>query len=370
MSAPLESDRGDASAPPDAARAASAGARRARALARSAVLGLVLVAAAAFYAWFDLRRDVLALRTDVAERLAAADTADAQARARESDLGNVQREMQAKVALLEARLAESQSQQAALDALYRELAPSREAIALTEVEQVLSLASQQLTLAGNVQAALAALQLADGKLARLDRPQFTPLRRELARDMDRLKAVPYVDVAGISLKLDQALAGLDDLPLARDERLPAGPREPARPDDPRWMTFLRSVWADLRGIVRIEVSDRPAAPLLTPQETYFLRENLRLRLLAARLALLSRDERAFRADMTAARQWVERYFDTRTQGVQTLAATLVQLGATPMAADIPDLARSLEAVRTLRAAGERADRALVPAAPAAPTRTK
>src|SRR5436305_13450113 len=121
MSAPLESDRGDASAPPDAAQAASVAARSARALARTALLGVVVVAAAAFYAWFDLRRDLTGLRTEVAERLTAADAADAQARARESDLGNVQREMLAKLALLEARLAESQSQQAALDALYREL---------------------------------------------------------------------------------------------------------------------------------------------------------------------------------------------------------------------------------------------------------
>ena len=74
------------------------------------------------------------------------------------------RDAQAKLALLETRLAESQTQQAALEALYRDLAPSRDEIALTEVEQVLLLASQQLALAGNVQSALAALQLADAKL--------------------------------------------------------------------------------------------------------------------------------------------------------------------------------------------------------------
>ena len=363
MPAPFEPDR--ATAPPDAVEGAPEprpAARGSRTLARTTLLALLIVAAAGFYAWFDLRRDVEALRSDVAQRLAAADAADAQAKARESDMANVLREVQAKLTLLEARLAESQSQQAALDALYRELAPSRETLALTEVEQVLSLAAQQLTLAGNVQAALAAVQLADAKLARLDRPQFTPLRRELARDMDRLKAVPYVDVAGISLKLDQALAAVDDLPLARDERLPPTPRPAAKPEDPRWLSFLKDAWADLRGVVRIEVSDRPAAPLLAPQQTYFLRENLRLRLLAARLALLSRDERAFREDIGAARQWIDRYFDLRTPAVQTVAATLAQVGATPMAADLPDLSRSLEAVRTLRAAGERAVPQAAPAA--------
>jgi uroporphyrin-3 C-methyltransferase len=337
--------------------------QRAGLQARIAIIGLAILAVAAFYGWFDLSRELRALRGEVAQRLGAADTGLVEARARESDLGNALRDAQAKLTLLEARLAESQSQQAALEALYRELAPSREALALTEVEQVLSLASQQLTLAGNVQAALAALQLADSKLASVDRPQFTPLRRALARDMDRLKAVPYVDVAGISLKLDQALAEIDDLPLARDERLPTPPRANAPAEEARWMRLLRDAWGELRALVRIEVSDRPAAPLLTPQENYFLRENLRLRLLAARLALLSRDERAFKTDIGAARDWLARFFDTRSRPVQGVGATLSQLAATPMASEVPDLARSLDAVRTLRAAADRGDLS-VPGAPA------
>ena len=320
-------------------------------------LALVVLAALSFYGWLELRRDFAAFRGDAAQRLTAADAALARADTREADLGNAVRDAQAKLTLLETRLAESQSQQAALEALYRELAPSREELALTEVEQVLTLASQQLTLAGNVQSALAALQLADAKLAYLDRPQFTPLRRALARDMDALKAVPYVDVPGISLKLDQLLVEIDDLPLARDERLPrATPTGPAAEAVPRWQRFLGEAWAELRSLVRIEVSDRPAAPLLTPQENYFLRENLRLRILAARLALLSRDERAFKADLTAARQWIQHYFDTRTRLVAGSLATLDELAATPMAAAMPDLGRSLEAVRTLRAAGDRAAR--------------
>ena len=111
---------------------------------------------------------------------------------------------------------------------------------------MLVLASQQLALAGNVQAALAALQVADGKLARMDRPQLVPLRRSLARDMDELKAVPFVDVAGISAKLDQAIATIDNLPLAKDERLPAPPPEAPPVNEPSWMRFLRDVWADAK----------------------------------------------------------------------------------------------------------------------------
>src|SRR5690242_5601645 len=126
MHAPPDPDRGTPAAPapgigparstptttpPEAARALS--------LARLAVAGLVGPAPATCYGWFDLRRDTQSFRAEVAERLTAADAGTGQARTRDSELGNALRDAQAKVALLEARLAESQSQQAALETLYR-----------------------------------------------------------------------------------------------------------------------------------------------------------------------------------------------------------------------------------------------------------
>ena len=316
-------------------------------------LVVLALAAAGTLAWQDARRASDALKLDVAQRLAAADAALAQSRAKDADLGNELRDAQAKIALLEARIAESQSQQAALETLYRDLAPSRDELALNEVEQILVLASQQLALAGNVQAALAAVQLADAKLSRLERPQWTPLRRSLARDIDALKAVPYVDVAGIAAKIDHALASVDALPLAKDERLPAPPRDKAPAADTPWTRFLRDTWADLKSLVRIEVSDRPAAPLIAPEQSYFLRENLRLRLLSARLALLARDDASFRADLVGANAWLRQYFDLRTKPVDALSATRAQLAATPMQSALPDLARSLDLVRTQRAGRDR-----------------
>jgi uroporphyrin-III C-methyltransferase len=314
---------------------------------------VILAILAGAYAWFDQRRVTQSLRGEVAQRLTQGDAAVAQARARQSDLANELRDAQAKLALLDARVSEFQSQQASLEALYRDLAPSRDELALSEVEQILVLASQQLTLAGNVQAALAALQVADGKLARLDRPQLGPLRRALARDMDRLKAVPYVDVAGISIKLDQMIDSIDTLPLAKDERVaPPASAAPAAAES-AWLRFLHGAWNDLRSVIRIEVSDRPAAPLITPQQSFFLRENLRLRLLSARLALLSHDQPSFKADLQAASGWIRQYFDKQNRPVQSTLATLAQLSAIAMPGEIPDLTASLEAVRTLKDAADR-----------------
>ena len=334
-------------APPPAAAASAPRA------SRRLVAAVALVhAVAGVIGWLDARREINALRSEVARRLGVADAAIATATSKQADFDNTLRDVEAKLTLVETRVGESQSQQAALETLYRDLAPSRDELALTEVEQVLVLASQQLALGGNVQAALAALQLADAKLSRVDRPQLVPLRRSLARDIDELKSVPYVDVAGISAKLDQALSAIDGLPLAKDERLPPAVPEVTPSNEAAWLRFVREVWGDLKSLVRIEVSDRPAAPLVTPAQSYFLRENLRLRLLAARLALLARDQKSFRTDLTAANEWVKRYFDVRAQPVQALSATFTQLAATPMPATTPDLSRSLELARSLRMARE------------------
>lgn len=317
------------------------------------LVAAVLVGIAAvlgFLAWLDAKRDTADLRAEVAARLTATDTADTQAKARDADLAGALREAQAKLALLETRVAESQSQQAALETLYRDLAPSRDELAVVEVEQGLALASQQLAIAANVPAAIAALQVADAKLARLDRPKFAPLRRAIAADLEKLKAVPYVDIAGVAGKLDAAIASIDAMPLARDERLPAPSAAPSLAETPAWSRFLRETWAELRGLIRVEVSDRAAAPLVAPPQEYYLRENLRLRLLSSRLSLIARNEPAFRADVKSAEAWLRRYFDVRARPVATVLAALASMSSVTMATEVPELTRSLDAARALRSA--------------------
>jgi uroporphyrin-3 C-methyltransferase len=319
-------------------------------------LAFTLLSLAMVAVWIADRNARRELRTDIAKRLGDIDATDQTTRAALKDAQESLREAQAKLALLESRQVESQSQQAALEALYRELAPSRDEWALTEIEQVLQLASQQLQLARNVPSALAALQLADSKLQRLDRPQFVPLRRAIARDMDRLKAVPFVDVPGLSLRLDQAIAAVDTLPLALEQRLPPQPAPPPPNDEAGWRAFLRAVWQDVRQLVRVENLDRPEAPLLAPQQQYFLRENIKLRLLSARFSLLFNDQQNFRADLSAAGAWLRQYFDTRSPAVTTMQTLLRQMQATEMAGEMPDVTRSLEAVRLLKQAPERPPR--------------
>ena len=316
---------------------------------------VVAVLAASTAAWLDARGRIGATQEELARRLRDIETDAREARSIARQSQEAVREAHVKVAQLEARLTESQGQQLALEALYQELSRNRDEWQLAEIEQVLAIAAQQLQLSGNVRAALLALELAENRLSRADRPQFLPVRRALARDIERLKSAPAVDHVQLSRRLDELLAGLDALPLAFEGRLQAAPPQ-APGDAPQGMLarFGASLWQELRQLVIVRRVDEPEPPLLAPTQAYFLRENLRLRLLNARLALLARNQPAWQEDLRAAQAWLRRYFNARAPGTQAALAQLRQLQAAPVGQEPPSIAESLEAVRAFKSRRERA----------------
>ena len=321
------------------------------------------------------------LRDEVARHLKTGDTGNTETRLLVKSLSDTARELQAKVAVMESKQVETQSQQLALEQLYQELSKNRDDWALAEIEQVLSTASQQLQLAGNVAGALIALQNADSRLSRSDKPQFIVIRRALARDIDRLKAVPSLDLTGIALRLDSIIGQIDGMPLLSDERptLPATqPKKSYRPPakankapgsdatrvtvqdtdagndwlyvlQEKWQSLSNEMWTEVRQLIRVRSVDVPDALLLSPSQAYYARENLKLRLLNARLALLSRNESAFRSDMIASQDAIIKYFDTRARQTQTAQALLRQVQSSNLAIELPTLAESLNAVRNYKA---------------------
>jgi len=319
--------------------------------------GLALALAFTAALWWDTRGRIGATQEELAHRLRdiEAESRGARVAARESQ--ESVRVAQAKLAALEARVAESQSQQLALEALYQELSRSRDEWQLAEIEQVLAIAQQQLQLAGNVRAALLALQLAESRLARNDRPQFLPVRRALARDIDRLRSLPGIDLPGMSLKLDALVAAVDSLPLAFEERAerPTAPKDApggAR-EEGLWLRFGGELWKELRQLVIVRKVETAEPPLLPPSQAYFVRENLKLRLLNARVDLLTRDEAGYREDLRVAQRWIQRYFDVRSKAAQSALAQLKQLSAASVSFEPPSIAESLEAVRGFKSRRER-----------------
>lgn len=234
---------------------------------------------------------------------------------------------------------------------------------LSEVEHALVLGQQQLQLAGDAKLALSALSGAEARLARADTGRYLPLRRAMANDMERLRRAPMADLAGQALRIDTLLASIDTLPLAFERSPGTVPERPDKPvkasrvDAEEETTLLRrlgqEIWAEIGHLVRIERLDRPDPALLSPEHSFFLRENLKLRLINARIALLQRNGTVWREDIRSARNWIERYFDTRARQTENTLTTLRQLAMVDPGEGLPGLNESMSALAQLKAQRER-----------------
>jgi uroporphyrin-3 C-methyltransferase len=315
-----------------------------------AIAALVL----AGWQWFETRHRLLDVQQEVSQKLAEFDTINKEDRGAQKQSREQIEALQARLGAVDGKIAEFQAQSATLQALYQDIARSREEVALLEVEQAIVLAGQQLQLAGNVPVAVLALQTADAQLARLDRPQHLPLRKALAKDLTRLNALPFVDMPGISLRLEQVLVGVDKLALVSYGR-PAKTADGERAVDALswWQRTGGVIWQEVKGLVRVQRLDRDDAVLLAPGQAYFLRENLKLRLLNARLALFSRDQSTFRSELKVAQDLLTRHFEASDKAVQTAQATLHQMTATEINVELPTLSDTQAALRSLRQGKEK-----------------
>jgi uroporphyrin-3 C-methyltransferase len=169
--------------------------------------------------------------------------------------------------------------------------------------------------------------------------------------------LPGIDLPGMSLKLDALVAAVDSLPLAFEERAerPTAPKDApggAR-EEGLWLRFGGELWKELRQLVIVRKVETAEPPLLPPSQAYFVRENLKLRLLNARVDLLTRDEAGYREDLRVAQRWIQRYFDVRSKPAQSALAQLKQLSAASVSFEPPSIAESLEAVRGFKSRRER-----------------
>jgi uroporphyrin-3 C-methyltransferase len=313
-------------------------------------LTLAVLVVIFLWQWLDGHRAISDMQRQLAEKIAEMDGSSKASQILLAQSQEQVRELFVKVAALETRYAEAQNQRAALEALYNDLSVSRDETVLAEVEQMLLIAEQQLQLTANVKAALIALQSADGRLQRMDRAALNGLRKAIGHDMDKLRALPSVDVTGINLQLNNLITAVDEMPLVYQQRVVKDTVEqPALPkDETFWQRLSREIWQELKQLVRIENTGKTEIPLLPPNQEFFLRENLKLRLLSARLALLSRDENSFRQELKTAQLWTARYFDGKSSQGVNLSTDLKKLAATSIAIELPDISTSLQVVRNYR----------------------
>jgi len=327
---------------------------------RSPLSAALLVALVALgvsgWQYYETRRELADVKLALAQRLAESGGAAKELRGLTEQALATSRATDGKLAAVEARVNESAGQYATLNGMYQELTKNRSDWLLSEVEHTLAVASQQLQLAGNVPAAIAALEGVDARLAKFDRPQLISVKRAVAKDLETLKALPYLDTVGLTVKIDQLQLGIDSLPLVIDQHrlatkqsvLPA----PVAASEPMWERLISDVSRSLGELVHIRRMDKPEALLLSPEQAFFLRENLKLRLLDARLALIQRDGNTYNADIAGAASYVQRYFDRDAPATQKWLATLAELKGAPLNVALPDLTASLKAVRDAQGTGD------------------
>ena len=314
-----------------------------RLLSPALVIAVIAIALLAWQ-WLDTRQRLTALELSLSQKLNSFDMRNVENTVTAKQAEEKVDQTTARLAVIEQKLAESQDQLEALQTLYAEFASNREERTISEVEQLLVIASEQLQLANNPKTALIAMQTADNRLQQLDKPQAIQLRKQLAKDITRLQTLPAVDMVGTSLRLEVMATEVEKLPLMSDHH----PRVDDKPIAPvyqasRWQQLAGEVWLDIRQLIRIERIDHPEPPLLMPEQIFFLRENLRLRLLTARIALLQHDEATYHSDLSAAEGWIKQHFDTSDSRVQNTIDTMHQMANSSISIQLPDISDSLNA---------------------------
>ena len=241
------------------------------------------------------------------------------------------RAAESKVGLLEARVAETVLQRSQLEDLIQQLSRSRDENVLADVDAAVRVAVQQSAITGSAEPLVSALRQGEERLARMNQPRLERVRRSLARDLDRVRAVAVTDLASLTIKIDEVVRTVDELPLvSQPERRAAAAARPAAsasdgaaPGPGAWLPWLQErwaaiggrIWVEIRSLVRVTQIDKPEAMLVAPDQAWFLRENLKLRLLNARLSLLSRQFDIAQADLREAQAVLERYFDRNARRV-------------------------------------------------------
>ena len=311
----------------------------------TATAALVLTSIVALKLAWNAQQRVTTLQQELVRRQqdSQGDAAEARMLAKQAQEG--MRESAAKLALLEARVAEVSVQRGQLEDLIQSLSRSRDENVLVDIEAGIRVAVQQTAITGSAEPLVAALRQADERLARYSQPRLEGVRRAIARDLDRARAVGTADVPTLSIKLDEAVRLVDELPLlavAEPRKAASAPATAATPKsvqrtapalsgasgwaqawNDRWDAASERVWSEVKSLVRVTRIDHPEAMLLAPEQAFFVRENLKLRLLNARLALLSRQYDTAQTDLQAARTALERYFD-RSSRRQVLASDLIK----------------------------------------------
>ena len=299
-----------------------------------ALLGLLALAALGL-AWHAGQR-VQSLEQELVRRQRDSSDQAAEARLLAKQAQEWSQDATAKARVLEQRVADATLQRSQLDELVESLSRSRDENVVADVEAGLRVALQQSAITGSVEPLVTALKAADERLERVNQPRLDTVRRAVARDLDRVKATGVADLASLATKLDDAVRLVDEAPLRVVDAARAAASAPGAPASEAEGgasaaivrlpasagAWWRSVWGEAQSLLRVSRVDQPEAMLMAPEQSFFLRENLKLKLLNARLAVLSRQFDIAQGDLRSALATIERYFERDARKTLQLADML------------------------------------------------
>lgn len=289
--------------------------------------------------------------TTVDQKLTDLAAADVRTR---SDADTANRDIDARVRVLDALPARMGNVEASMAALQGVSAGARDNWLLAESEYYMQIANAQLQLAGNPELAALALGMADERIAKLSNPALTDVRRALANELAALELMQKPDIEGITLTLASLAGVVDSLPLRRPESDASANGE----SDDEAGGFGRA-WNSVKSaaseLVKVTPPNAGEMPLIAPDAVYFLRTNLSLNLQIARLALLRGENAVFQQSLDDARSWIERYFDTDSAQVAGALQTIAELRNDAVSVTAPDISRSLRLLRQFETLAETAE---------------
>lgn len=346
-----------ATAVPAVVHAAPAAPRHWQLLAWIAAVAFGVMSVAAFVSAWHTQQRVKSLEQELVRRQQTSQDDATEARVAAKQALDSVRDLNGKLGVLDERVAESQLQRTQVEDLIQSLSRSRDENVLADVEAGVRVAMQQAALTGSTDPIVAVLKQSDERLARYNNPRLDRVRRAIARDLDRVRTASAVDVPSLTIRLDEAVRMVDELPLvstperatvagrAAASAASAAPRAAARAASsaatqsseppPAWVASVQHAWdafsvpffSELRQAVRVTSIEHPEAALMTPDQSFFLRENVKLRLLNARLSILSRQFDLAQADLQQAQTALDRYFDHGSRRVVAVSDLLRQVSA-------------------------------------------
>ena len=315
-------------------------------------VGCLLALALAALLWWKLSH----IQETLARQSADSGSVSVEARASAKQAQELARDTAARLAVNETRWSEVALQRSQLEELMQSLSRSRDENLVVDIESALRLALQQAQLTGSVLPLVGALKSAQQRLSRVAQPRLSPLTSALSRDLERVQSISVTDTPALLVKLDELVRMVDELPLANAVGVTKAAPAPAPASTwaraisaSWWEQWLREVGTQVVDLVRISRIDQPEASLLSPDQGFFVRENLKLRLLNARLGLLARQFDASRNDVLSVRRDLQRYFETSGRKSQAALAMLQEVETQLKQVELPRLDESMAALATASA---------------------